>query len=51
MWTSAPAAGVRYPVMTVFPTGMPELGDSYLNWYCFQQYQRRQDAGKGGGGN
>ena len=44
MWTSAPAAGVRYSVMNVFPTGMPEL-DDYLNCYCFQRYQPRQGAG------
>ena len=25
-----PVASVRFPVVTVFPTGMPELGD-YLN--------------------
>ena len=36
--------GVRYLVVTVVPTGMPGLGD-YLNRYCLQQYQPRQDAG------
>ena len=44
-WTSAPVAGVRYLVVTVFPTGIPGL-DDYLNRRCFQRYQPRQDAGE-----
>ena len=36
--TTAPAAGVRYPVVTVFPVDMPWLGVT-LNRYCFQQDQ------------
>ena len=38
------AVGLRHLVVTMFPAGMPGLGD-YLNRYRVQQYQPRQDAG------